>query len=41
MYWGNEEKLFLYSVKLNNVDIEEGIMEDEIDQFFLHQMNGL
>jgi hypothetical protein len=28
-----EKKLFLYSVKLNEVGIEEGIMEDEIDQF--------
>ncbi len=28
-----EKKLFLYSVKLNEVDIEEGIMEDDIDQF--------
>ena len=28
-----EKKSFLYSVKLNEVDIEESIMEDEIDQF--------
>jgi len=28
-----EKKLFLYSVKLNEVDIKECIMEDEIDQF--------
>jgi hypothetical protein len=27
-----EKKSFLYSVKLNEVDIEEGIMEDEINQ---------
>jgi hypothetical protein len=28
-----EKKSFVYSVKLNEVDIEEGIMEDEMDQF--------
>ena len=28
-----EKKSFVYSVKLNEVDIEEGIMEDEIDPF--------
>ena len=28
-----EKTSFLYSVKLNEVDVEEGIMEDEIDQF--------
>ena len=28
-----EKKSFVYSVKLNEVDFEEGIMEDEIDQF--------
>jgi hypothetical protein len=28
-----EKKSFLYSVKLNEVDIKESIMEDEIDQF--------
>ena len=36
-----EKKSFVYSVKLNEVDIEEGIMEDEIDLFVLHQMDGL
>jgi hypothetical protein len=34
-----EKKSFLYSVKLNEVDIKEGIIDDEIDQF--GQMNGL
>ena len=37
MYWGHTQaffkKSFLYYVKLNEVDIKEGIMEDEIDQF--------
>ena len=28
-----EKKSFIYSVKLNEVDIEEGIIEDEIDQY--------
>jgi hypothetical protein len=28
-----EKKSFVYSVKLNEADIEEGIMEDEMDQF--------
>jgi hypothetical protein len=28
-----EKNSFVYSVKLNEVDFEEGIMEDEIDQF--------
>lgn len=28
-----EKKSFVYSVKLNEVDFEESIMEDEIDQF--------
>ena len=28
-----EKKSFVYYVKLNKVDIEEGIMEDEIDPF--------